>query len=255
MLEPDDRLVGDPVWELFPSAAPARPPRSRPVLFWGTAAILVVSAWFVFPPLSVTLACLAAALKDFQAGRRLGRAIPDKAGGRICALFAYAWGAWKLGATGFGSILVTAAILAPTSAGKDPTPAVLAGLSTAILCGFLGFLASAALTAAGLVTAFRAGMRVWVGQGINQARTLLLGMLIVGFTFVVLGPWCVWLARLSSPADSARSVGLGLGISVFGFLFVAPVAILIVLDRICRRIVADRPGKFGPKVPAVGKWD
>jgi len=37
-------------------------------------------------------------------------------------------------------------------------------------------------------------MRVWVDEGVNRARTLLLAMLIVGFTVGVLGPMGVWLA-------------------------------------------------------------
>jgi hypothetical protein len=38
-------------------------------------------------------------------------------------------------------------------------------------------------------------------------------------------------------------------------MFVGPLMILVVLDSISRRVVADRPGKFGPKVPTVGKWN
>jgi hypothetical protein len=29
----------------------------------------------------------------------------------------------------------------------------------------------------------------------------------------------------------------------------------LILDWFARRIIADRPGKYGPKVPTVGKWD
>jgi hypothetical protein len=38
-------------------------------------------------------------------------------------------------------------------------------------------------------------------------------------------------------------------------MFVGPVGILLVLDWVSRHIVADQPGKFGPKVPTVGKWE
>ena len=66
---------------------------------------------------------------------------------------------------------------------------------------------------AGLVRAYRSGMRVWVGEGVNQARTLLLGMLIVGFAVAVLGPMGVLLAAVAPHArDSdvpSRRRGLG----------------------------------------------
>jgi hypothetical protein len=42
---------------------------------------------------------------------------------------------------------------------------------------------------------------------------------------------------------------------LFGCMFGGPVIILVVLDWFSRRVVADRPGKFGAKVPTVGKWN
>ena len=48
-----------------------------------------------------------------------------------------------------------------------------------------GFTVSATLTALGLLAASRSGMRVWIGEGVNRARTLLMGMLVAGFTFIV----------------------------------------------------------------------
>jgi hypothetical protein len=40
-----------------------------------------------------------------------------------------------------------------------------------------------------------------------------------------------------------------------GCLFGGPVVILVVLDQLSRHVVADTPGKFGPKEPTVGKWN
>jgi hypothetical protein len=97
-------------------------------------------------------------------------------------------------------------------------------------------------------------MRVWIGQGVNRARTLLLGMLIVAFTVVVLGPMCVWLST-RFPRASDSPVTLTFLVMLYGCLFGGPVGILLILDRVGRRVIADRPGKFGPKVPAVGKWN
>ena len=44
-------------------------------------------------------------------------------------------------------------------------------------------------------------------------------------------------------------------LAFFGCVFVGPLVILLVLDWISRRVIADRTGKFGPKVPTVGKWN
>jgi hypothetical protein len=47
-----------------------------------------------------------------------------------------------------------------------------------------------------------------------------------------------------------------LGLRAFlGCLFAGPVVILLALDRVSRHVIANRPGKFGPKVPTVGKWN
>ncbi len=100
-------------------------------------------------------------------------------------------------------------------------------------------------------------MRVWVGEGVNQARTLLLAMLIVGFAFGVLGPLCVWLAGGVPRASDGGGVFYVSVLVVFEvvLLIAVPVVMLMILDWFCRRVVADRPGKFDAKVPMVGKWD
>ena len=252
MNEPDDRLVGDPVWELFPDPSTEHEARrSRRYLSWLAVAVLIVVAWFLYPPLSVIVACLAVAARDFQTGRRLARSIPDKAGGGICALFSYAWGAWKFGITAFVLMFVTITIKMPAGKGSQPPPEFM----TAALLWFGGFLSSAVLTAAGLVKAFRSGMRVWIGEGVNQARTLLLGMLMVGFVLLVLMPICFWLVGLAPRAGDGQDSVLPMMLGLFGCMFGGPVLILVVLDWFSRRVVADRPGKFGPKVPTVGKWN
>lgn len=251
MYETDDRLAGDLVWELFP-----RPPqevtRTRRIAEGLVWVLLVTLSWFLYPPLSVTLACLAISFRDIQTGRRLASTIPDKAGGRICALFTYAWAAWKFGMTAFVLMWGTLVLSIPEIKGAEAPPPA---LMTAMNLWFGGFLSSSILTAVGLVKAFRSEMRVWVGEGINQARTLLLAMLIVAFTFFVLGPMLFWLFGnhpQGKPSGGEKSfIGLGL----LGCMFVGPVIILVVLDWISRRVVADRPGKFGPKVPTVGKWN
>ena len=150
------------------------------------------------------LAC-AAALKDIRTpGRRLARSIPDKAGGEICALFSYAWAAWKFGVAAFVMMFVVISIDVVLGEAKDrAAPSV----HRSALLWFAGFVASASLTAAGLVKAFRSRMRVWIGEGINQARTLMLAMLIVGFTVAVLVPTCFLLSvKAPRAADADKGV-------------------------------------------------
>ena len=122
----------------------------------------------------------------------------------------------------------------------------------------VGFLISTVLTAAGLFKAIRSGMRVWIGEGMNQARTLMLASLIVVFTLCVLIPLTLVMM--------AGSTGVGRGptlppLALVGFLgflgsaSVGPIVILTTLDRIGRRVLAEQPGKFGAKSPTLGKWD
>ena len=87
MNEVDDRLVGDPVWELFPYSTPGPDQEARRAhkrLRWLAVAGLVAIEWLLYPPLAVVTACLAVAAPDFRPGRLLARSIPDKAGGTIC---------------------------------------------------------------------------------------------------------------------------------------------------------------------------
>jgi hypothetical protein len=258
MNETDDRLAGDPVWELFahPAPRPARGTlRTHPYGRWLAVAGLIALGWLLFPPLAVVTACLSVAARDCRTGRQLARSIPSKAGGTICARFAYAWGAWKVGAAGFATIFALVPFVAPARGGGEVPTALMASLIASELLWMGGFTLSAALTASGLLAAYRCGMRVWIGEGVNRARTLFLGMLVVGFTFVVLGPMFIWLVgRFPRPGDS-RGGDLA-GLLVFlGCAFAGPVLILLTLDWISRRVIADRPGKFGPKVPTVGKWN
>ncbi len=249
MSEIDDLLVGDPVWELFPSEPATLARRFRA---WAEAALLIIAAWLLNPHAGVLVACFEASFRDFRSGMRIFRTIPDKEGGRICALFADAWGTWKLGAAAFVMTFV-AAILEITQHGRSedfPAPAM-----TAMLLWMGGFFMAAVLTAVGLVQAYRSGMRIWIGEGINQARTLLLGMLMVGFTCVVLLPLCFLLAAKAPAATDGDKGIMPLLIGEFSLMLGAPVILLIILDWFTRHIVADRPAKFGPKVPTLGKWD
>ena len=247
MHAPDDRLAGDPIWELFPAAPPTATSRHRRILTWLGIAFI----WYWLPPVSVILACLAVSLKDVRDGRQLARSIPDKTGGRICMLFTYAWGACKFGLAAFTLMFVS--LLNPWVPFDEGMRRV-AGFAVAMLFGLGGFHSSAILTAAGLELAFRSGMRVWIGEGINRARTLLIAMLSAGFFYLVMLPWGVWLARIDLREGAGPSQGPAVLLGFLGSMLAGPVAILIVLDRISPHVVADRPGKFGPKVPTVGKW-
>jgi hypothetical protein len=213
----------------------------------GLAALSVL----VHPPLAGVIVCLAFAAPDFRTGRQLARSISSKAGGTICARFSYAWGAWKLGATAF-VLMIASAVIIPLA---GDIRSMISTLLILMLLWIGGFTVSSVFTALGLLEAYRSGMRVWIGEGVNQARTLLLGMLIVVFTFGVLGPVSIWVVGLSPRAPESRAAEISLFLACLVCQFAGPVGILVVLDRISRRIIADRPGKFGSKVPSVGKWN
>ena len=225
--------------------------RSRPYEWWLLAGSLIALGAIKFPPLAVMTICVLFAARDLRTGRLLARSMPSKAGGTICSRFAYAWGAFKFGAAGFAMLFVSAAVFAPMRQESQ----VVSSIVSSLMLGAGGFAVSAGLTALGLLAAYRSGMRVWIGEGVNRARTLFLGMLLVVFTFAVLGPICIWLVGRIPPAPENRSENLPAMIFLFGCMFGGPAVILLILDWISRRVIADRPGKFGPKVPTVGKWD
>jgi hypothetical protein len=168
MSDVDDRLAGDPVWELFPNPAPGAQP-ARGYRRWLVLAGAVLGVWFLFPPLGVATACLAFAIRDFRAGRELACSIPDKAGGTICACFSYALAASKFGLAAFSPIVAVLLLVAFRPAfgmRGEPAMASAALMLTFFTAMFLwigAFTVSAVLTAWGLVAADRSGMRIWVG--------------------------------------------------------------------------------------------
>ncbi len=252
MNELDDRLAGDLVWELFPgrSVPPAKESWLPRAASWIAGACLAAAAWPLSPALAILIACVAVSVADFRKARHLVRSIPEKAGGTICARFTYGWGAWKFAMTALAFTFATAYL----GQGQSQVPP---GFVGSFLLFASGHLISAILTATGLVEAYRYGMRIWVGEGVNQARLLLLAMLLTAFTIGVLGPLGVWLA---ASAPHARDSGDVTRVSVvvvatLGLIFLGAFVTLGVLDWISQRVVADRPAKFGPKVPAVGKWN
>jgi hypothetical protein len=251
MNEVDDRLTGDLVWELFPNryGNQVRGSALARCGGWLGVAAAVALCWRLSPTLAVLIACAAMGAGDVRKGRWLARSIADKAGGTVCARFTYAWGTWKLAVAAFVLMFVTAYTI---DARTHEVPPVF--ITSVLLC-VGGWLLSAILTAWGLIRAYRSGMRVWVGEGVNRARMLLLGMLIAGFAVGVLGPMGIWLgASVPNARDSDDVVRVSVTVgTVLAVLFIGSFLMLLVLDRLSHHVVADHPGKFGPEVPAVGK--
>ena len=80
-------------------------------------------------------------------------------------------------------------------------------------------------------------------------------MLIVGFTSCVLVPALVLFAGLASHSSSDFRLGDFMAVAIFvGCMFGGPVVLLLILDAVSKRVIADMPTKFGPKIAAVGKW-
>ena len=198
MNELDDRLVGDPVWELFPAraAGPARESRGLRAARWLTWACAVAAIWVLSPPVAIVMAGLVISAGDFRNARQLIRSIPDKAGGAICALFGCAWGVWKFAMT---ALVLLIAVGIP---GMNQ-PEMPSAFFISLLIALCGHVLSAVLTATGVMGAYWADMRIWVGEGVNRARLLLLAMLLVAFTFAVIGPGCVLLTTSPAPGGVA----------------------------------------------------
>ena len=158
MNETDDRLVGDPVWELFtqPTAGPADVALGTghhgP---WLVGAGLIALGCYMYPPLAVVTVCLAVAAQDFHWGRQLARSIPSKAGGTFFARFSYAWGAWKVGISAIVLMFASIVIWTPVKPPAEPPAAFVA----ALLLVMGGFTLSSGLTALGLLATYRSGMR------------------------------------------------------------------------------------------------
>jgi hypothetical protein len=104
------------------------------------------------------------------------RSIPDKVGRTICVRFAYAWGAWKAAWAALATCFISLYLYVPSANHPDPPLAFILSM----LLFLSGFIASAFWTGLGLVAAYRAEMKVWVGEGMNQARMLLPGLLAFG---------------------------------------------------------------------------
>lgn len=247
MRDVDSTLAEDFDWALFPQDETQAPPWKR-WLRWLEASFVVTLSWIIWPPLAVVLACLAISFGDFRRAHLASRSIPDRAAKWICLLFGYAWGFWTLGIAAFASFFVVAMLNVSVLREQGmPDSALTAFLL--IPCGFVG---AVILTSLGLVLALRSGMRIWIGEGRNQARTLLRGVLIVLFTIFGLGPILLLMVASVDRASQASK-----GSAILGYLFAAmlvgPLAILIVLDKISRRVLASHPGKFGLKVPSVKK--
>ncbi len=158
MNEPDDRLEGDPVWELFACGALVRHKRVRGFIAICDGRLALLSWWqpgAMSPVLGVVATCSSVAIEDLSGGGSLALFVPDKTGGTICALFTWAWGAWKIGVAGFVMTFALMPVYAPSLRGAEPPAWAMAPL----LLSFGGFVLSAVLSALGLVMAFRSGMR------------------------------------------------------------------------------------------------
>ncbi len=253
MYETDDRLDGDLVWEIFAPPAPAPgltdTPGSR-IGRWAVVLSLIVVGGLFFPPMAVLVACLAIAWPDFRAGRRIARTLPDRSSARVCARFHYAWGTWKIGGVAIALMFLVAFAFAPI-AEEAPPPA---GFVAAGILGLVSFTVSAVLAASGVWAAYRSGMRVWIGEGANRARTLLLSMLIIGLIYGYILPMCFWLVSLALDHRGDQNVSAVLFVLCVGSVLIGPLVVLLVLDAIARRVIAETPSKFGKAVSAVGKW-
>jgi len=238
---PDE--AGPNPWSARPGAVTGAAGRRRNRATW-----LVVSAlgFLVFeltadPALAVALGCVKVGWDEFRTARRLRRDDPDPVRGRVCAHFYRAWGLWKI------SMMATALMFAITWATipfllqqkkANRGPSLPSGIVTAMLIAMTGFVLSAGASGHAVISALCNGIKVWVGVRTNRAKTVLLSAIITAVT-------TLWLALIIVLENwlpiQPRSPGLLL--AIFVPLLGAPVAILIALEMLERRMIARSPAE------------
>jgi len=157
---------------------PHRPSSRRDGLGWlvlGLAALCMFE-WTADPALAVVLGCIKFGWDDLATARWLRRADPDRLRGRITARFYAAWSLWRISAVGVLMMIVVVFAFAPLEAmmrarGK-PLPDVPREFMTVVLVAFFGMIASSLVSFLAIGSAWRNGVRVWVGPEAKRAKAL-----------------------------------------------------------------------------------
>jgi hypothetical protein len=226
-----------------------------------------------FPAVSMPLGCVVWAWDDFRVWRWLKKADPDRVRGKVCSRFYLAWALWKTTlvavAMMFATIWGQAMSQMVTPQGLNTTPAEFVAV---MLVAMLGLPLSSMVTAFAATSALRRSVRVWVGaearwarddrtwppylarrRGSSSNRVRL--MLIVSGITVGVVVLTVSIVVVLSALENVSKSPVPLILATVLLLVGGPIAILVLLENLGRRIIAttasdcwsrcsedDRPG-------------
>jgi hypothetical protein len=236
------------------------PPRKAWRLPFGWLTLLAL-AWVVYelthsPAIASVLICLKFGWEDFLAARWVWRSDPLPAR-RRCLFWIYlAWGLWKTATVAFLMSIAFAAVSPPGPLPQAVPQALLAFLGT-----FFTTLAAIGLstlfTAMAVLTAWLAGVRLWLDTGVHRARRFdfwpptpfcegrpnRLGTLVV--TALGLVSFLGLIGLLSLTPAGQRGIVFGLFLPVG-----APVVIGLARELILAKVRAEHPDECWPE-----EWD
>jgi hypothetical protein len=231
---------------------------------------LIVFELTTDPALTVAVGCLKFGWDALATARWLKRTDPDRARGRICARFYAAWALWRVSLVAVAMMFVLVILLSivegkrPPNAGPVPPPP---GFMGACLTAMSGFLLSAWMSNLAVVTAWRRGVRVWVGPEAGRARkgalwppslattararpnragAVVLSALLTDLTVLGLFALIVGLNRAPAPQAGQGAPDAVVLILIFAGILVPPFAVLALRDSIRRRLIADSPFQCWP---------
>ena len=225
--------------------------RNRRLWFWFVVIAFVIFEATANPSLAVAFGCIKFGWHDFLRALQLKRDDPSRVRGKVCARFSTAWGLTKI------SLVATVLMFAITNvemrveaqegkpmAGPNKQPP--GTFMTAVFVVFVGMGASACVSGFAVVSALRHGLKVWVGSRVNRAKLVLAGAILTWVTAITLVVTLVALATL----PKAGLTPVQLHLMSFTLLLGIPVSILVLLEALQRRIVAQTPTDCWGQLPS-----
>jgi hypothetical protein len=216
-------------WD-FPGDRPQR--RRHPSWLIPGLLALVIFELTSDPALTVVVGCLKFGWDALATARWLRRTDPDRMRGRICARFYAAWALWRVSLVAVAMMFLLVIVVSVIEGQRKPNGGPVgppAGFMGACLTAMFGFLLSAWISNLAVVTAWRRGIRVWLGPEANRARRI--------------GIWPPTMATGDRFGEN-RAHAIVLSALVTDMVVVGMIALLVALAQAPRR-----PG--GPDVPPV----
>lgn len=197
------------------------------------------------PALTILVGCLKFGWDEFRAARQTRLHDPNPVRGRALSRFQIAHAFWKISLLATALMFVVATIGSALQVRQGPQrpngPPI--EFITSILIAFVGFLLSGLASFVAVVSALRGQVKIWVGRRENRVKPILLSVILIGITPILLLlflPIFGLVLKLNVPG--------GVMSFVLVLMFGYPVAVLILLDWLERRIAARTPAECWPEL-------